>query len=89
MRSIIASEEFTRAVDALGGFRAVDEALDSILEGLSRNPYGFHIFENDHISFRYARTKRTGLVPPLVVIFRIDEDKNVILEHIEEDTAAE
>ncbi|MER9402707.1 hypothetical protein NKI36_01450 [Mesorhizobium caraganae] len=88
MRSIIASDHFSRTVLDLGGYRAIDEALEPIIEGLRRNPYGFERFENDHISFRYARTKSTGWVPALVVIFSIDENKNVVLEHVEKDTYA-
>lgn len=88
MRSIIASQSFEEAVKRLGGYRAVDEALEPIIEGLMRNPYGFDRFESDHFSFRYARTKQTPHVPPLYVIFLIDEDKNIVLEHIEEDREA-
>lgn len=88
MRQIIASKDFDRAVLELGGYRAIDEALEPIIEGLLRNPYGFEKFENDHISFRYARTKSTGWVPALVVIFSINEEKNVVLEHIEKDPFA-
>ena len=53
-----------------------------------RNPYGFEKYENDHISFRYVRTKPNGWVPALVVIFSIDENKNVVLESIEKDPYA-
>ncbi|MDQ0325570.1 hypothetical protein J2R99_001419 [Rhodopseudomonas julia] len=88
MREIIASDAFEEAIQEIGGYRAVDEAMEGIVEGLYRNPYGFPHFESDFVSFRYARTKRTPLAPPLVVIFRIDDNKNVILEHIEEDQSA-
>lgn len=88
MRSIIASQAFEAAVAALGGYRAIDEALEPIIDGLMRNPYGFEKFENDFTSFRYARTKSTGWVAPMVVIYRIDEERNVVLEHIEEDSFA-
>ena len=84
-REIIETEEFTVSVEKLGGYRAVDEALATIMEGLYRNPYGFDHFEFPPFSFRYARTKKIGFVPPLVVVFRIDETGNVYLEHIEED----
>jgi hypothetical protein len=47
MREIIEADEFEAAVMALGGYRAIDRALDLIREGLYLNPYGFPKFEND------------------------------------------
>lgn len=83
-RQIIYSVAFDRAVEALGGYRAIDTALDTIIDGLYRNPYGFNKFENDYISFRYAITLATAEMPPLVVIFVIGENGDVTLEHVEE-----
>lgn len=83
-RQIVFTAEFDAAVERLGGYRAVDVALESVIDGLVHNPYGFHRFENDHVSFRYAVTKATGELPALVVVFRIAEGSNVILEHVEE-----
>jgi hypothetical protein len=85
MREIIASADFDRCVDELGGYRAIDAAMEPLIEGLLRNPYGFERFENDFFSFRYARTKRMGDIPPLYFVFRIDDDKNVVLEYVGED----
>lgn len=59
MREIIESPDFQRAVEGLGGYRAIDLALAPLIEGLYLNPYGFPRFENDWVSFRYARTKRS------------------------------
>ncbi len=84
-REIVGTEEFAAAVEKLGGHRAVDEALSTIMDGLYRNPFGFEHFETPPFSFRYARTKKIGFVPPLVVIFRIDDTGTVYLENIEED----
>ncbi|WP_223478812.1 hypothetical protein [Oricola indica] len=86
MRQIIASSGFDEAVIALGGYRAIDLAMEPLIDGLIRDPYGFPSFESDLISFRYVRTKRVGIVPALVFVFSIDGDKNVVLEHVEEDT---
>jgi len=83
MRNIIASEAFEACVERLGGYRAIDDALEAVIDGLMRNPYGFPRFENDHVSFRYVCTKGTMFVPALYVVFRI-ENKDVILEHVEE-----
>lgn len=84
MRSIVEGPEFAASVARLGGYRAVDLALETIIEALSRNPYAFPLIENDWCKFRYARTKMIeGYMPPLVVVFTIDEDKNVILQWAE------
>ena len=85
MREIKASPAFTSDVEALGGYRAIDLALEAIIEALYRDPYGFPHFQNDWTSFRYARTKRVSSVPPLVVVFTIDDNNDVILQHVEED----
>lgn len=83
MRQIIFSKEFDLAVDAVGGYRLVDTALEAIIDGLRLNPYGFPKVENDWVSFRYAITAAFGYVPPLVVYFNITENKDVELTHVE------
>ena len=85
-RSIIASGEFERCVSDLGGWRAVDPALEPIIEGLRSNPYGYKKVENDHVSFRYAYTKATRRVPAMIVVFTIDMEKNVVLQWCEENS---
>jgi hypothetical protein len=87
MREIIASAYFDECVADLGGYRAIDVAMEPLIEGLMRNPYGFQRFEHDidALSFRYARTKRIGAVPPLYFVFRIDQQKNIVLELVAED----
>lgn len=84
MRSIISSKEFDEAVEKLGGYRAVDAAMAPIIEALMLNPYGLPLFESDKFSFRWVATHEIDWVPPLIVIFRIDDDKNVVLLHVEE-----
>jgi hypothetical protein len=88
MREIIESDEFKNAVRALGGHRAIDEALEPLIEALYLNPYGFEFFQNDWVTFRYARTRAIELVPALVVMFTIAPNGDVILEHVEEDQDA-
>lgn len=83
MRSIISSFIFDKQVEDLGGAKAIDEALSPFIESLMNNPYEFPMFENDFTSFRWVRTKETTFTPPLVIVFIIDEDKNVVLEHVE------
>jgi hypothetical protein len=83
-RQIIYSRAFDEGVEKLGTYRVIDRALDTIMDGLHRNPYGFQKFENDFISFRYAITKAIDDIVPLVVIFTIAENGDVTLEHIEQ-----
>jgi hypothetical protein len=88
MREIIESDAFLEAVERLGGHRAVDRALDLLYEGLYLNPYVFDHFENDWTKFRYARTRAIDYVPALVFIFTIDDNGDVVLQHVEEDIDA-
>ncbi len=86
MRNVVWSEAFADQVEQAGGARVVDEALSPILDGLMRNPYGFYKFENDHTSFRYAKTVPVpGIIGALVVVFTIDARKNVVLEWFDEE----
>lgn len=86
MREIREGPDFEECVKRLGGYRAIDEALDTVYEALSRNPYGCPHFEHDLCKVRYVKTKPISWrVPALVVIFTIDEQNNVTLEWIEQD----
>ena len=85
-RKIVATSGFGECVDRLGGWRAVDEALERIIDSLSKDPYGFPSFENDFTRFRYARVDSNGYLPSLLVVFFIDEEKNVVLDWCEEDS---
>jgi hypothetical protein len=84
VRSIIEGEYFAECVERLGGYRAVDLALETVIEALLRNPFGFPLIENDWCKIRYARTKMIeGYIPPLVVAFIVNENNDVILEWAE------
>lgn len=84
MRLIIEGPYFAECVEKLGGYRAIDLALETIVEALMQNPFGLPAIENDWCRIRYARTKMIeGYIPPLVVAFRITEDNNVVLEWAE------
>lgn len=83
-RQIIYSVGFDNGVEALGGYRNIDRALDTIIDALYRNPYGFEKFESDFVTFRYAITEEAPDLLPLVVIFSIGKNGDVTLEHIEE-----
>jgi hypothetical protein len=81
VRQIIEGEDFARSVEALGGYRAVDRALETIIDALMNNPYGFELIENDWCRIRYARTKMIeGYIPALIVAFTIDDQNDVILQ---------
>jgi len=88
MREITEADSFKEAVQHLGGHRVIDEALEPIIEALYQNPYGFSFFENDWVSFRYARTKALESTPPLVIMFAIEQNGDVILHYVEEDQDA-
>jgi len=84
MRGIKADPRFKEAVERLGGYRLVDEAMEPIIDGLYRNPWGFSSIENDWFRVRYAITKPTETLPALIIIFQIDPDNDVTLLHAEE-----
>jgi hypothetical protein len=74
VRQVIEGEYFAASVESLGGYRAVDRALETIIEALMHNPYGFPLIENDWCKIRYARTTMIeGYIPPLVVAFTIND----------------
>lgn len=83
MRTVIFSAQFDKCVEELGGYRALDVVLDPVVDGLGRNPWSFEKFETDHFSFRWARTKKRGDIPPLFVIFEINEDRTITLQRVE------
>jgi hypothetical protein len=84
VRQIIEGEYFAQCVLNLGGYRAIDLALETIVEALMQNPYGFPVIENDWCMIRYARTTMIeGYIPPLVVAFSITDGNDVILEWAE------
>jgi hypothetical protein len=83
-RTIVYDKSFDEAIELLGGYRLLDQVLDAVIDGLRINPYAFTKFENDFISFRYAVTETTSDFPPLVIVFRIEANGSVVLEHIEE-----
>ena len=84
MRGIKFDPEFDTAMERLGGYRLVDEALEPILDGLYRNPWGFPFIENDWIRIRYGHTLPTQTLPALLVVFRIEPNNDVTLLYAEE-----
>jgi hypothetical protein len=88
MPEIIFEAQFDEDVERLGGYQAIDLALESIMEGLGSNPKGFELFESVYTSFRYAITQRVQwteavTITPLLVIFTIDAQGDVHLQHVE------
>lgn len=84
MREIIEGADFAASVEQLGGYRAVDLAVETVIDALVRNPYAFPLIENDWVRIRYARTTMIeGFIPPLILAFEIDGDGNVMLQWAE------
>ena len=83
-RSILFATSCDLAAEVLGGYERIDSSLDAVMQGLMVNPYGFPRIESDFYSARYIRTKPIRDVPPLVWLFEIDANNDVILMHVEE-----
>lgn len=81
-RQIIFAHAFSADVEALGGYRSIDKAIETVEEALVNNPYAFPKFESDFTSFRYAVTKEIDDLPPLAMLFTVDSKGNVTLEKI-------
>lgn len=88
MRQIRYEKTFDDAAAALGGYHRIDPALEPILDGLRRNPYGFPLIENDWLRVRYAVTRpirrENEVIPALLVVFSIVSTGEVSLLHVEE-----
>jgi len=86
LRQIVYARSFDKAVEALGGYRRIDRALEAVIDAISNNPYEFPLIENDFTRARYAVTKQVGDIPPLVVIFEVSM-WSVTLAYVEEHEA--
>jgi hypothetical protein len=82
-RRIIYLPEFDEQAKVLGGIQIVDQALRPIVDALERNPRAFRVIETPWFRVRYAATRQVGNVPPLLIIFSIDEDDDVVMEWVE------
>ncbi|HEY0330462.1 MAG TPA: hypothetical protein VGC77_15365 [Rhodopseudomonas sp.] len=70
----------------------MDLALETVVEALMQNPFGFPLIENDWCRIRYARTRMIErYIPPLVIAFTITPENDVVLEwaEIADDAAGE
>jgi len=84
VRQVIEGEYFAKCVEELGGYRALDLALETIIDALANNPYGFPLIESDWCRIRYARTHMIeGYIPPLIVAFTIEDNNDVVLQWVE------
>ncbi len=90
MRQIIEGNEFPLCVERVGGYRLIDEVMDPIIDALVRNPYAFELVENEFVSFRVVITRSIeGRIPALIIAFRINENKDIVLEWVDEADEAE
>jgi hypothetical protein len=71
------------AVESLGGYEAIDEALFIYLDALERDPTKFPRVNTDWGSVRYIRTKPYGDTPELVWYFVIESNGDVAIAHVE------
>ena len=83
-RLIIYAASCDEAAARLGGYQAIDLALDAAIQGLIVNPYDHRLIETDFYRIRYLITRPIGAVPALVWLFQIDDENNVVLTHVEE-----
>lgn len=83
--SIVEEPSFIEAAGKLGGSIRVDMAIEVLIEPLSNKPHEFESIEIGTHRFRYAVTKRiTNAIPPLVIIFTIDDTGSAVrLQHVE------
>ena len=57
MREIKEGPDFRQCVERLGGYRAIDRAMETIIEGLMRRSEGFPSHQSALCKVRYAKTK--------------------------------
>jgi hypothetical protein len=82
-RRIVYLPEFDEQAKVLGGIKIIDQALRPVIDVLERNPRAFGVIQTSWFRVRYAITRQFGNIPPLLVIFSIDEDDDVLMEWIE------
>lgn len=86
-RTLIEEQAFTKAVEELGGAKAIDMALLSLCGPLDRRPEKFPKIPG-HKDLRIAKTKEMDVegktIPALRIWFRILGDGNISLLYIEE-----
>jgi hypothetical protein len=83
-RRVIFSHEFDECAKRLGDPRLVDDAVAPIVDALYSDPSAFQVIATDWVRCRYAVTRATAHLPPLIVIFTIEENGDVIIGDIEE-----
>ncbi len=84
-RRILFSAECESAAARIGGFQRIDESLAAgIYDALERNPYGFPLLESDWFTARMIATKPFRSMPALVWLFVIDENKDIVITHVQE-----
>ena len=82
-RRIVFSPECDNAASALGGYEKVDPSLDTVWDVLRNDPYKLPRLECDWFMVRYIFTKRTRDAPALIWLIKIEENGDIIIEHVE------
>ncbi len=83
-RAIFFSAQCDECAHRLGGYQRIDPALDAVWDVLIRNPYALPRVESDWYSARYISTKPFRGVPALVWTIEIQENGDVLIDHVEE-----
>lgn len=81
-RRIIYRPEFDEDANRLGGIAAVQRVIDPVIESLENDPYSFGLLDVV-TGLRYAATKAVGAMQPLIVVFSIDADGDVMMEAVD------
>jgi hypothetical protein len=82
-RSSVGVEDAERARNALKG--SVGTAIGVLVEPLSTKPHEFRAIQIGQHRARYAVTREIDGIPPLVVVFTIDDEAGMVrLRHVEE-----
>ena len=82
-RSVFFSSACDAAAARLGGYERIDLALEAAYQALLVNPYGLPLIESDHYRARYVITIQVGDIPPLVWVFTINDQNDVVITHVE------
>ena len=82
-RTVIFSTSCGVAAQRLGGYEKIDVTLEAAYQALMVNPYGFPKIESDLYRARYVITIEVGDIPSLVWLFTINDQNDVVMNHVE------
>ena len=85
-RRIFFSRSCDAAAERLGGYERIDASLDAFWDSLLHNPAGFPEIEGNlpWLRARFIVTKPVEDVRALVWLFVIEDDGDLVIDHVEE-----